>query len=143
MSWQTLSDFIIQHQHLAGWITFISIAMLIMGILLTPILVAAIPEDYFTRDEKSAQSNKKPSIKLFIGRVLKNTLGVMLILGGILMLVLPGQGLITLLLGLLLTDYPGKHKLEIAIFNRPKILSTINWLRRKQGKNDLETKIKN
>ena len=39
-------------------------------------------------------------------------MGYLLIIGGILMLVLPGQGLLTILLGLIFSDYPGKYKLE-------------------------------
>ena len=54
-------------------------------------------------------------------------------MGGILMLVLPGQGLLTILVGLMLSDYPGKFKLEKRIIKTNLILKTINWYRNKSN----------
>ena len=42
----------------------------------------------------------------------KNLLGATLVLAGLLMLFLPGQGVITLLAGLMIMNYPGKFVLE-------------------------------
>ena len=64
--------------------------------------------------------------------VLKNIMGFTLLLAGIAMLVLPGQGLLSILMGLVLMDYPGKFHLEQKIVSRPKLMQFINWLRRKQ-----------
>ena len=137
MSWQTLSDFATQHQHLAGLITVASFIMILSGILLTPIVMAAIPQDYFASEKRPGRNENEPLILYIIRRLLKNIVGVLLIFCGILMLVLPGQGLLTLAVGLLLTDYPGKFKFEKAFFSQPKILNSINWMRRKQGKQNL------
>ncbi len=49
------------------------------------------------------------------------------------MLVLPGQGLLTILVGLMLSDYPGKFKLEKRIIKTKLILKTINWYRAKSN----------
>ena len=49
------------------------------------------------------------------------------------MLVLPGQGLLTILVGLMLSDYPGKFKLEKKIIKTNLILKTINWYRNKSN----------
>jgi hypothetical protein len=54
-------------------------------------------------------------------------------MGGILMLVLPGQGLLTILVGLMLSDYPGKFKLEKRIIKTNLVLKTINWYRTKSN----------
>ena len=64
---------------------------------------------------------------------MKNIFGYVLICGGILMLVLPGQGLITIFIGLMLSNYPGKYFIEKKIIAIPKILKTINWLRKKSN----------
>jgi len=61
----------------------------------------------------------------------KNLLGLALLCGGLLMLFLPGQGLLTMAVGLLLMDYPGKYALERKIVSRPSILKGMNWLRAK------------
>ena len=70
--------------------------------------------------------------------IVKNIIGYTLILGGILMLVLPGQGLFTILMGLILSNYPGKYTIEKRIISIPSILKTINWLRKKSNKPPLE-----
>ncbi|MBA6417405.1 hypothetical protein H4J50_15435 [Colwellia sp. 6M3] len=50
------------------------------------------------------------------------------------MLVLPGQGLITMLIGLSLIPFPGKHKLEKNILARKSVRSSLNWIRTKAKK---------
>ena len=47
------------------------------------------------------------------------------------MLVLPGQGLLTILLGLIFSDYPGKYKLEKKLITIKPIYRYINWVRKK------------
>ena len=47
------------------------------------------------------------------------------------MLVLPGQGLFTILIGLMLSNYPGKFYIEKRFIAIPSILKMINWLRKK------------
>ena len=68
--------------------------------------------------------------------ILKNLLGVFLILVGIVLSLpgVPGQGLLTILLGLIMLDIPGKRPLEAKIIQRPAILSAINNLRAKYNK---------
>jgi hypothetical protein len=68
----------------------------------------------------------------------KNLLGAVLIVAGLLMLVVPGQGLLTIAVGLALTDFPGKFRLERWIVKRPSVWRTINWLRRRAGREPLE-----
>ena len=70
--------------------------------------------------------------------VIKNIIGYALIFGGILMLVLPGQGLFTIFIGLILSNYPGKYKLERKLISIPSILKMVNWLRRKSNKPPLD-----
>ena len=80
----------------------------------------------------SQYKNKNPFFWLIV-LTLKNIIGYCLILGGILMLVLPGQGLLTILVGLILSDYPGKFKLEKRIIKTSFVLKTINWYRAKSN----------
>ena len=50
------------------------------------------------------------------------------------MLILPGQGLFTIIIGLLLSNYPGKYKIEKKVIGIPSVLKSINWLRKKTNK---------
>jgi len=66
--------------------------------------------------------------------VLKNVLGFVFIAAGIVMLFLPGQGILTILIGLTLVSFPRKRALEISLIRRPSVLRAVNWIRRRSGK---------
>jgi hypothetical protein len=70
----------------------------------------------------------------YVIKTAKIIMGIFLLLCGILMLVLPGQGLITMLIGLSLIPFPGKHKFEQNLLARKSIRSTLNWIRVKAKK---------
>jgi hypothetical protein len=67
----------------------------------------------------------------------KNLMGYVLIAAGIAMLVLPGQGMVTMLLGIILVDLPGKYRLERWLVARGPVFRSINWLRRRAGRDPL------
>ena len=52
-----------------------------------------------------------------------------ILLAGIAMLVLPGQGLLTILIGLTLLNFPGKYTAERRLAGRPRIARTLNRIR--------------
>ena len=54
------------------------------------------------------------------------------------MLVLPGQGIFTIMIGLMLSNYPGKHAIERKFIGIPNVLKSINWLRKKSDKPPIE-----
>ncbi|WP_220465497.1 hypothetical protein [Colwellia sp. BRX10-3] len=70
----------------------------------------------------------------FIVNIVKVLFGVLLFVCGLAMLVLPGQGLITMLIGLSLIPFPGKHKLEQNLLARKSVRSSLNWMRTKAKK---------
>ena len=69
---------------------------------------------------------------------IKNLLGALLVLLGIIMLFTPGQGLLTLLVGLLLMNFPGKYRLERTLVARPGVFRALNWLRGRRGAGPME-----
>ena len=111
-----------------------SLVILMISALSIGFFIKKIPYDYFLNDKRgiSHYKDRNPVLWL-ITLALKNFIGYCLILGGILMLVLPGQGLLTILVGLMLSDYPGKFKLEKRIIQTGFILRTVNWYRKKSG----------
>jgi hypothetical protein len=54
------------------------------------------------------------------------------------MLILPGQGLLTILLGVMLVDFPGKRSLELLIIRRPSISRVVRWVRQRSGRDELQ-----
>jgi hypothetical protein len=99
--------------------------------VLVPLALARMPADYLVRP--AAVRHDQPFLV-----ALKNLAGVVLVLLGIAMLVLPGQGILTLLLGLSLVDFPGRRRVERVVMTRPAILKAINALRRRAGRPPLE-----
>jgi len=69
----------------------------------------------------------------------KNLLGCVIVLLGIAMLVLPGQGILTIVIGLVLINFPGKYRLERWIITRGPVLRAINLIRQRSGRQPLDT----
>ena len=130
-----MSNFFGEHINLLTWMTILSVIIFLVGLAITPFLIAAIPDDYFENKKRPKSIYTPLSLAWLIKKVFKNILGITLLLSGIAMLVLPGQGLLTLMIGLFLMDYPGKYRLEKKLLSYPLILNSINWLRRKRRKN--------
>lgn len=121
------------------WLAAFSVLMLLGGIAVVPWIVVRIPADYFAhrRREAVVLTRRNPAVRAGI-LVIKNAVGAVLIVAGILMLVLPGQGVLTILVGLTLVNFPGKFRVERWIIMRPAVLSSVNWLRRRAGRQPLE-----
>ncbi|GJL83042.1 MAG: hypothetical protein DHS20C01_26760 [marine bacterium B5-7] len=117
---------------MVGWVSVLSIFTFLASLILMPLIVIKIPVDYFQKERRhEAKLRRVHPLSYLIVRILKNALAVLLIVGGFFMLVLPGQGLLTILIGVGVSDFPGKYRLERWIVNRPGILTAINWIRRK------------
>ncbi len=124
-----------EHEMLLGFIAFASLFLFIATLFVLPWLVALIPSDYFlTKRRRPAQWKQVHPLLRYAVLALKNLAGVIIFLAGIAMLLTPGQGLLSILLGLMLMDYPGKFQLERQIITRLKLLRFMNWLRRRQKK---------
>ena len=112
-----------------------SILIFIISILGISWFIAQMPEDYFLSSKRKPSKwlRQKPILKLAV-LFSKNIIGYSLIMGGLLMLVLPGQGLLTIVTGLLLINYPGKYNLEQKLVAVPTVFRALNWIRVKANK---------
>tara|TARA_X000000368_G_scaffold419028_1_gene421617 strand:+ start:3804 stop:4208 length:405 start_codon:yes stop_codon:yes gene_type:complete len=125
-----LYEFLSTYKIYVVWLGTLSFIIFVFSLLSIKWLVALIPSDYFINQNASKFKSNYPIFWL-ISVIIKNLIGYTLIIGGILMLVLPGQGLFTILIGLMLSNYPGKFYIEKKFIAMPNILKTINWLRKK------------
>jgi len=127
------------HHELMSWLAVISVLIFVVTLFAVPILIIYIPDKYFMHKERISRNNPKDAIGFRpVCRILKNILGGFLVLTGIIMLLLPGQGLLSILIGVMLMNFPGKYKVERAIIRQKKVLSTINWLRAKAHRPPLQ-----
>ena len=116
------------------WLVASSAFTFLASLILVPMLVVRIPADYFThRKRHHKKPEKYPPVIRIIVLIIKNVLGLILFCAGILMLVLPGQGLFTMFIGIMMMNFPGKYRLERWIVERGPVLKSINWLRDRAG----------
>ncbi|MBE0558808.1 MAG: hypothetical protein IH628_16395 [Proteobacteria bacterium] len=126
------------HETAIMWLAGVSVVAFIATLIAVPWLIVRIPSDYFAhgRRPRKQWADSHPLVRgaLLTG---KNLLGYLLIVAGIAMLVLPGQGILTMLLGFILVDIPGKYRFERWLVARPLVLRSINRLRRRTGHDPL------
>ncbi len=127
-------DWVAGHSDLLTAIGFISAIVFVASLASLPWLAAAIDEHYFC-DTRQPRKKHHPLLSL-----VRNLTGWLLLICGIVMLVLPGQGILTILVALVLMDYPGKAELEQYVVSLPSVLKSLNWLRRRRGAPPLKLK---
>jgi hypothetical protein len=135
-----IGEWLQEHEALFGWLVALSISTLVLSILTTPFIVVRMREDYFLEDRQIPEDSfreQHPVLRL-AALSLKNLLGFILFLAGVAMLALPGQGLLTILMGLLLMNFPGKRSIELRIMSISSILKSVNWIRAKAGRPPLK-----
>ena len=119
----------------------LSIFILIISVFMMVLIISFLPEDYFKSENRnlisSVQNSRYPLLKLLV-LITKNFFGVLLLLSGILMLVLPGQGILTIITGLVFMDYPGKYKFERKLLRQKGVIYSINWIRSRLSKPPLK-----
>jgi hypothetical protein len=118
---------------LAGAVTFF-----IVTTLLVAWLIVLLPSDYFVCQRRPLSSlSARPAIRV-AALILKNLLGVLLLIAGVVMWMAPGPGWLTIIAGVALLDFPGKFRLQRWILTRPHLSRTINWIRRRAGRPPLK-----
>lgn len=129
---QPLLDFAAEY---AVWLVAGSLLTIAIGIFLGPWLILRLPADYFTYRRRHAlrATRQHPAVYLLLTTA-KNAVGAILVVAGICLFFLPGQGIITLIAGLIVMNYPGKFHLERWLVSRPRVLPALNWLRRRYGR---------
>jgi len=120
------------NETLIGWLIGVSVVMFVGSLIALPIVVARIPADYFTHRRKllARWRDTHPVLRIAM-LIAKNVIGAIMILAGMAMLILPGQGILAILVGLILVDIPGRRKLELWVAQRQHVRKALNWLRRK------------
>lgn len=127
------------NEQLIAVLVVVSVVTFFGTLLIVPWILVRIPSDYFVRAQRTPLTVHKrhPVLRLML-LTLKNMLGFVLLLGGFAMLFIPGQGLLTIVLGLMLINFPGKFRLERWLIQRRNIHRPINWIRHKRGRDPIE-----
>lgn len=122
-------DIYTQFEDYIALIVTTSALIFVVSLIFTPFLVSKIPHDYFT-NEKYHQLEIKHFGHL-IAVVGRSVLGLVLVLLGFVMLFTPGQGILAIIVGLFLMEFPGKKRLEHKIIENEVTFKALNWMRKK------------
>ena len=128
--------------HLAMAAVALAVTSAVVSVLVVAFALARLPADYFVNPAARRPIDRHPVLKVLLA-IARNLLGYFLIaLGCILSLPgVPGQGLLTILIGVILIDFPGKHRSERWLLTRRGVLTGVNALRAKLGKRPLITEV--
>lgn len=132
MEWLSGSSLLASRDLWVG-VGVVSAVMFLGTLLAIPNLVARLPVDYFAGRHPPARPEPRHRFLAFAWRLFRNVLGVCFILAGLAMLVLPGQGLLTLLIGVAMVDFPGKRRLEQRLVAQEHVRKGLQWLRERAG----------
>lgn len=119
-------------QVLSALVVFSAVGF-IGSLIAIPLILVRLPPHYFDeRHPRTWMEGHHPVLRM-LGHIIKNAVGVVLLVAGIAMLVLPGQGILTMLIGISLIDFPGKRQLERKLIGQPAVLQAINKVRERFG----------
>jgi hypothetical protein len=128
-----------------SWRGFLFGALIFVGtffinLAIVSFILVKIPANHFSKTRKTKFWSGPHPLLHAAGVIGKNIGGILLVAIGIVLSLpgVPGQGLLTVLLGIMLLDFPGKHRLEQKLLSRPSIVNAINSLRGRFGKKPLE-----
>ncbi len=130
---------LIHNDAFAFWVVVTAAIMFVATLVLVPMILIRLPSDYFNRPnrDRNIAMRGHPALRM-VFVVAKNLFGALFVLLGIAMLVLPGQGILTIVVGLMLLDFPGKYAVELWILRRDSVRRAINWIREKAGRPPLD-----
>jgi hypothetical protein len=113
--------------------TLLLLAILLISSAVSLTVLIRLSPDYFAAARAQSYRNADYGILSWAGIIFKNVLGSTLVVLGVVLSLpgMPGQGLLTVLAGILLLDFPGKRRLLFKILSRPPLLRSINRLRTK------------
>ena len=135
MSLEQIWNFAADH---AAWLVTGSLLSLVISAVLGPALILWLPAGYFTyRHRRTVSKERKHPLLHLALTTTKNVIGAVFVAAGVALLVLPGQGILTLLAGAVIMNYPGKFRFERWLVSRPRVLPALNWLRKKYGREPL------
>lgn len=126
-----------EHPELVWWIAGVTVLSFVVTLAAIIVVVVRMPPDYFQHRVPPPESfrGRHPAVRT-AARVLKNLAGVLLIVAGLVLSIplIPGQGILTMFIGLTLLEFPGKRALELRLARQRPVLRALNWIRNTAGR---------
>ena len=128
MDWDWISD----NYRVIQWIGLVSVVLFFLSLFILRCVIVRLPDDYFVIDSPASNKHSGNLIDLAF-RVAKNLFGFLLIICGIILLFIPGQGLVTIVLGAWIIDLPWIIKIKRKFVYSRLVKRALNWIRSKNG----------
>ena len=128
MHWDWISD----NYRVIQWVGLVSVLLFFLSLFILRYVIVRLPDDYFVIDSPASNKHSGNLIDLAL-RVAKNLFGFLLIICGIILLVIPGQGLVTIVLGAWIIDLPWIIKIKRKFVYSRLVKRALNWIRSKNG----------
>jgi hypothetical protein len=121
--------------HVAMASVALGVSTALISLVVVAIVLARLPADFFVNPEARRPIDRHPVLKVLLC-IVRNLFGYFLIVLGVLLSLpgVPGQGVLTILMGVLLIDFPGKHRAERWLLMRRGVLTAVNTLRSRLGR---------
>jgi drug/metabolite transporter (DMT)-like permease len=126
------------HPEAGGMIALGSLGLVVIYAGILVVAVTRMSPDYFSSPTPAPGTLRycHPVLSLAL-KTFKTILGVALLLAGVAMIVLPGQGLLTIVIAIGFLEFPGKRRLMTAIVRHDRIMNALNRIRHRAGKEPL------
>ena len=135
---QTLIDIATAiYQQMQPWLPLlasISIIMMLASMIFIPLLIVKMPANYFVADRRI----RHWTFSRVTFYVLRNLLALLLLVAGLIMLVLPGQGLLTIIIAVMVSDVRGKYRFERFLVRQQGVIRSMNWIRKQYQKEPIQ-----
>jgi hypothetical protein len=113
------------------WGLAVSVAAAVVSFVAVVAIVVSWAPDRFKGEHDTRPGVRRPLVLHVLGLIAKNIAGALLVALGLVMALpgVPGQGLLTAVIGVSLLSFPGKRRLERRFIRRPLVLRAVNGLR--------------
>ena len=119
-------------QTLIEWLALTSLVTFFLSLLIIPLIISNLPAHCFLDTDPRPRENRISAYRLTL-HLLRNIGGMLLLIAGTAMLFLPGQGILTILIGLALLSFPCKQKIFNYLIHKPAVQRSLDWIRKKSG----------
>lgn len=128
-----MQTFLHQYGSIITLLGVVSTGTFFLSLLIIPWILSRLKDDFFLHLHEHTKKEDEHPVIFILLRLLRYFFGTLLVLAGFLMLFLPGQGLLTIILGTSLLDFPGKKILIDTVISWSSIQKALNWVREKEN----------
>jgi Na+-transporting methylmalonyl-CoA/oxaloacetate decarboxylase gamma subunit len=123
--------FLDRYGSIITWLGIGSTFTFVLSLIIIPWIIHKLDKDFFIQLREPKKKESEHPVRFILLCIMRYSMGLFLLLAGILMIFLPGQGILTILFGISLLDFPAKRTVTIRLLSCQSVQSSLNWIRKK------------